>query len=233
MIKKLILLAGLVGFPFGMAHAATFKTVLASTAGVVQAGMTGYSLHLSSGALDNFNSTNTAITGTLTLPAGSTMTVSGITSISSATIAANIARFSQVKIIQVVSYTVAAASATTSTTYVASNLSGSITPQFTSSKILVMVSGQLRALNISVGANGTILRGGSNILVANGMCYPVSAGVVTDGLDFPCSMTYLDSPNTTSSTTYAVGIKAGGATTATWTNQSTTSSITLIEVNGL
>lgn len=157
---------------------------------------------------------------------------SGVVS-SSATTATGIPRFSQIKIVQVVTYTAAASSATTATTFVASNLSGPITPQSTSSRIFIVATGQIRASNVANGAEATLLRGTSNLAAANGMCFPVSAGVVTDGLDFPCTMTLMDSPSTTSSTTYAVGIRGQGGATATWTNQSTTSSLTLIEVNGL
>jgi len=147
------------------------------------------------------------------------------------------------QVIQVVSATDGTQRSTTSSTYVtASNtLSVTITPSSASNKIYLMCT-----INISndIGSGSyatywTIYRGstnlaggGNNATTAN--CF---ASISTDtnlgrfGIYFPSSMSYLDSPATTSATTYQVymGTNTGKA----WINfQNSISSLTAFEIKG-
>tara|TARA_R110000803_G_scaffold203106_1_gene268521 strand:+ start:24 stop:536 length:513 start_codon:yes stop_codon:yes gene_type:complete len=115
-------------------------------------------------------------------------------------------------VLQVVSTTKTDVQSTTSTSFVdVTGMSASITPRSSSSKILVTV-------NVNVGAdnanfiNLTILRGSTEICIGDASS---SRGRVTgmlyeyrnEGNVRPISMQHLDSPNTTSATTYKVQIK--------------------------
>lgn len=134
------------------------------------------------------------------------------------------------KVLQVVTATDSTQRGTTSTTYVtASNtLSVSITPSSTSNKIFILVS---TSFGLPGGADGiaTIFRGSTNLEAGtnNGFAR-VSASV-----GVPVIMSYLDSPSTTSATTYEVRIRETAAVanlSINWNN--TLSSITLFEIAG-
>ena len=125
---------------------------------------------------------------------------------------------------QIIQATYATQTTITSTSYVTTNLSASITPSATTSKILVQVSIPVygpTAQSIST----TIFRGtvsgtnlASDMLAQNYDTYGRTA-----------SMIYLDSPSTTSAQTYTVGVKVSGGTGYT-THSPTTGVITLTEV---
>jgi hypothetical protein len=131
-------------------------------------------------------------------------------------------------VIQVVSANLSTSISTTSGSYVTTGLTASITPQNTTSKILVMVSGA-NIYNGSAAVITTIYRGATNLgtgdLSSLGIWY---AGTGQGGI----VMQYLDSPATTSSTTYTVYFAANGGGTAIFSNQNTLSSITLLEISG-
>jgi hypothetical protein len=88
------------------------------------------------------------------------------------------------------------------TSYSDTGLSGSITPTSSTSKILVLINhGTIRrGGNIYAGANIKLLRGGTDLQVFGS----VVGSIPGDGSDvtFSISHAYLDSPATTSSTTY-------------------------------
>ena len=106
------------------------------------------------------------------------------------------------KVLQVVQGTLSTQTGTTSTSFVTSNLTASITPSATSSKILI-----LAGINISnTGSNdsyATLYRGSTNLGPSNGFVNWYST--VGQG---GAALNYLDSPSTTSATTYAVYIRA-------------------------
>jgi len=142
------------------------------------------------------------------------------------------------KVLQVVSATYSTATAVTGTTYGDSGLSLSITPTSATSKILVMVNQTLRANNssaIAVGAAVKLLRGGTDIYNPNPTGYEIfyvgnfSSGTREDYRLY--SLNYLDSPATTSSTTYKTQIRGTNTTdTATAQVASAVSVITLLEI---
>ena len=119
---------------------------------------------------------------------------------------------------------------TTSTSFVTSTLSASITPSSSSNKILVMCSGgapytdtNSQSLFLTIYRNSTNL---GNSIYGFGRYYGYASSLMT-----PMSMNYLDSPTTTSSTTYTVYFKAGGAYNVQFSNVDRgTSTITLMEI---
>lgn len=150
-------------------------------------------------------------------------------------------------IIQVVQTVKSDTFTTSSTTYVdVTSFSCSITPRYSTSKILVLVDiGGFAPINGGT-SSARLLRDSTEIYSGDG-----SAGVLNQIHDggassgdhyygaFHHGSTYLDSPATTSSTTYKVQIKSNGAFTTVFNrsafdagvyNGRTASSITLMEV---
>jgi len=115
------------------------------------------------------------------------------------------------KIIQVVSFNSATTVTTTSTSYVTTGLTVAITPTLATSKVMIIAG-----LSVATNATGvvpvcTIFRGtvaGTNLAItaASGWGRLYTAGGVIDGT---YGLTYLDSPTTTSATTYTIGFKVG------------------------
>jgi hypothetical protein len=144
------------------------------------------------------------------------------------------------KILQVVQATTTTAMTSTSTSFADSNLSGTITPSATSSKVLVLVSQHLRVYRGSQfqGGSWQLLRGASAILTYNyatsqGFMMIEANGATDTSLVQVGNMTYLDSPSTTSATTYKTQIAVGNTASSGFMRaqgDSLTSTITLIEV---
>jgi hypothetical protein len=117
------------------------------------------------------------------------------------------------KVLQVVQATYATAVNTSSTSYQSTGLSASITPSSTSSKIYINVTQMATIQASDRGAIFTIFRGttsGTDLSSGNsaGISYPYTA---TGGNSrFPINMQYVDSPSTTSSTTYTSAVKSDG-----------------------
>ena len=112
------------------------------------------------------------------------------------------------RVVQIVQSTSTTAFTTSSGSYVATNLSASITPQSTSNKILIFAVGAL-------GGNGsltnfcTLFKNGVNMFGANGMTQDSAGGATSSSSSGV--LCFLDSPATTSALTYAVYIKVSGA----------------------
>jgi len=138
-------------------------------------------------------------------------------------------------VLQVVQGTSTTRASTTSTTYLDTGLSANITPTSSSSKILVIVThnGVLADINANCGVGIAILRGASNIWqISKFIGYYSSSS--SGGPIVNCSGCYLDSPNTTSTTTYktqfAVGQSVSPSGTAVINNNTDGSSIILMEI---
>lgn len=108
-------------------------------------------------------------------------------------------------VLQVVQSVYSTYTTSTSTTFVDSGITASITPSSGSSKILIFLNP-----NVGIFRNATGVHGSINIVRNSTQVYQVdgpklSAGVASDGytiLNTLSCVTYLDSPSTTSSTTY-------------------------------
>jgi hypothetical protein len=133
------------------------------------------------------------------------------------------------KVLQVVMGTFSTPVITSSTSYVDTGLSATITPSSASSKVLVFANvpdahnnSQLSLIHLN------IVRAGTQIIefVKHGDYVGSSASLVTYG----GSTSYLDSPNTTSSTTYKVQFKVGGTGAQYVFLNSSTGTIVLMEI---
>jgi hypothetical protein len=148
------------------------------------------------------------------------------------------------KVLQVVQATTNSAVATTSTSYVDTNLTASITPSSTDSKILVLIS---QVFNVGSSSNGThsigvaIDRGGTTVYEvagSNNQIYGAlghragtGSGGYTEGVA-SISINYLDAPASTSALTYKTQFKVdvNATTNCRSQNYGTNSSIILLEV---
>ena len=133
-------------------------------------------------------------------------------------------------VIQVVNGTSNSGQTTTSTSYVNySSLNLSITPTSSSSKILVII-GPLNVYNGATDANMqiTLYRGATNLGGTNGY-FSYIYGSSSANFSYPTTITYLDSPATTSSTTYGIYGKTSSGTMD-FNNGNGLVSITLLEI---
>lgn len=133
------------------------------------------------------------------------------------------------KVLQVVSAEYSTSTATTSTSYVTTNLTATITPSSVSNKIVVFASLPIQC-PASQNTFVTLFRGtvaGTNLAGANGFAL-VSAGTII--LNESCAISYSDSPSTTSAQAYTIGMKVSGGT-ATAFLSTTTGGITLMEIS--
>ena len=134
-------------------------------------------------------------------------------------------------VLQVVSATYSTATSTTSTTAVTTGLTASITPKFSTSKILIISC--LGDQATSAQANGNSL-----FLYKNGASigqFGSNQGYITSGGGLSIlpsqAICYIDSPATTSSTTYAMYFASRfGSSTATVMYANTLASIILMEI---
>ena len=127
------------------------------------------------------------------------------------------------QVIQVVTATDLTQRSTTSTSFVtgSNTLSVTITPASSSNKIFILVTGE--AWGSGQRTMYTIYRGSTNLGATDGM--------TESRLDWSTlAMSYLDSPATTSATTYQVYFKTNGSTG--YLNNFNTSSITAFEIKG-
>jgi len=129
------------------------------------------------------------------------------------------------KVLQVVTDVFSTETGTTSTSYVAvSGFAATITPSSTSSKILVLCSAS-SYINAADAYLGTIYRGATD-LGTFGRLYSAAGG-----LGGFISFNYLDSPSTTSATTYTYYHKVGSGTGYVSVNNYK-SNLTLLEIAG-
>ena len=137
------------------------------------------------------------------------------------------------KVVQVVQTTITTEFVFSSATYAdATNFNFSITPTNSSSKVLVMMTPHVFIDNYSAGSTqitGKIVRGSTDVFELT-----LAAGY-GQNTGHPYPMIYLDSPATTSATTYKLQVKASSAYNNSRINNSTSytapkSTITLIEV---
>jgi hypothetical protein len=113
------------------------------------------------------------------------------------------------KIIQVVSASTTTAVTIASTSFTDSGLSGSITPTLSTSKILVMImqpAYSYRDANAYV-VESQILRGATQIAFNTRFMRPWATGSTHMEVGYNATFIYLDSPATTSATTYKTQFK--------------------------
>ena len=132
-------------------------------------------------------------------------------------------------VLQVVNATFTAQASTSSTSYVTTGYSASITPKFNNSKIFVVFNGRT---NITAsGINIAFYRGATNITGTTGYVNYVSSGTQQNYT----SLNWLDSPATASATTYTIYFSNSGSGTVQINPNPTAdfpATITLMEIAG-
>ena len=155
---------------------------------------------------------------TVTIPSGCTLNVAGTPGTG----------FTG-RLIQTVQATDASSLSSSSTSYVDTGLSASITPGSTSNKVLVLVSMGVFGADASgsAGAAHKLLRDSTDLIIhsSNGAHSP-SGHIYTAGTSF----SYLDSPSSTSSITYKIQFKSNGGENFV-TDNGSTATMTLLEVS--
>jgi hypothetical protein len=145
------------------------------------------------------------------------------------------------KVLQVVSAVYSTAKTIATTAYTDTDLTASITPSSASSKVLVIVNQQVFQIvsaSLMAGLGMKLLRGATDIFDMSGSDffstqYLRASGASALQLTDVIPMTYLDSPNTTSSTTYKTQSRlenTGSSASSTFQYLGASSSITLIEI---
>lgn len=121
------------------------------------------------------------------------------------------------KILQVVEGTTTTYTTNTTKTYADTNLSASITPSATSSKILVIVTQAgcgVSETSTSLGLEFILLRGATEIAKNTDGIFGYSTVNLQGRNGYTVALTRLDSPSTTSATTYKTQFRlAGGGST--------------------
>ena len=140
-------------------------------------------------------------------------------------------------VIQVVQASNSTSASTTGSTYVASNLTASITPQSTNSKILILINAPIAITQLSAAAYAMGLqlnRNSTAVFTDNAVgdsLYNGEYGNYIGTWKQRTPLIYLDSPSTTSSTTYTLYFAAYQGT-AFVSNSSAIANITLLEISG-
>ena len=132
------------------------------------------------------------------------------------------------RVLQVVQATQSTAVTTTSVSFVTSNLSASITPSSTSSLVLAIYTGTYGGSNGTAETYTALVRGAiGGALLSTTANYANSTPYYSTS-----SKIYLDSPATTSATTYTVGFRSGNAAvTATAQAVNQMSTLILMEIS--
>lgn len=133
-------------------------------------------------------------------------------------------------VLQVVQGSTSTVTNCTSSSFVATSLSATITPSSSSSKVLAVLAGG--DLDCQAGGRqiyATIYRNSTNLGPANGLTslYHDSARSIA-----PASASFLDSPATTSATTYTVYVRGATSSLVQFTSQQSLATLTLTEIAG-
>jgi hypothetical protein len=180
-----------------------------------------------------------AVAGTtvLTLPTTSgTVLTTASTGISASNITTGTLPFAQLpsgSVLQVVQERTSASNVFSGTVYKATNVSATITPKFSTSKILILISGgNWDTQNAGYQAFGTIFRNSTNILTS-GQASFTDVFSPAARLIAPVVLQCLDSPATTSATSYTLYFNSGGGSNIVQYNtQGSTGVIILMEIAG-
>lgn len=128
-------------------------------------------------------------------------------------------------VIQTVSSTSNYSASTASTSFGSTSITASITPKFSTSKILVTITTSFYNSNAFYNGGATIYRNSTNLSPAVYFTAPLDTNI------HPMSVSTLDSPATTSSTTYTLYIKTNNAATTFYVGDSNgATTITLQEI---
>lgn len=133
------------------------------------------------------------------------------------------------KVLQVVTATYATSTSNSSATYADTGLTATITPTSNTSKILVLVfhNGISKSAAVNYQQMSIkVVRASTDILVSSGINYTA----VANDASTAWAASILDSPATTSATTYKTTFNSAGVASVTIQNGNQTSTITLLEI---
>jgi len=130
-------------------------------------------------------------------------------------------------VLQVVNATHSTSATNSTTTYADTGLTATITPTSATSKILILVNQSgVNNDTINSGTSVQLLRTSTSLVV-----FASYFGFGGNGVVMGASACYLDSPATTSATTYKTQFKRGGGSNNAFVqDNSSTSTITLLEI---
>jgi hypothetical protein len=137
-------------------------------------------------------------------------------------------------VLQVVNGTTTSTTSTTSNSFVDTNLTATITPTSSTSKIFVIVSTIIYFTRGSASGGGKLqlVRGATNLITqTDSSLFMTAASVASIESIVQPSVTYLDSPATTSATTYKMQVAANGGTTIYFSWNNNASFLTLMEIS--
>ena len=140
------------------------------------------------------------------------------------------------KVLQVVSAVYSTSTGITTTSYADTGLSATITPTLNTSKILVLISQSITLSGGQVSGGAVkVLRGATDIYTVagtNNQAFLAGETGANSYLGGSFAFNYLDSPATTSATTYKTQGRrnASAASTMTFNADGASSSITLLEI---
>lgn len=131
-------------------------------------------------------------------------------------------------VLQVVNATYSTVTTNSTTTYADTGLTATITPTSATSKILVLVNQSgVNSDTINSGTSVQLLRTSTSLVV-----FASFYGFGVSGACMGASVCYLDSPATTSATTYKTQFRRGGGSGVAYIqDNSSTSTITLMEIS--
>lgn len=155
--------------------------------------------------------------------------INGTGSISGLSNVGGIASAQSGSIIQTVQGTLSSSFSTTSTSYVTTGLTASITPQFSTSKILVIANGCTYYSGGTGASYWTLYRNSTNLEITSGRGF-LELNIPTSNTGQTIGISYLDSPATTSSTSYTVYARTPSANSITLATDGSTATITLLEI---
>ena len=134
-------------------------------------------------------------------------------------------------VLQVVNATYSVLTSSASSVYADTGLTATITPKFSTSKILVLVdqNGVGKNASATIGVDIRLQRSGSTIVNMN--IYAAYTGTAIQNNVGSVSTNYLDSPATTSAVTYKTQFANPGDTSLVFVqNSAETSTMTLMEI---
>lgn len=136
-------------------------------------------------------------------------------------------------VVQVVHNTATGQVSNGGSSYIDTGLSATITPQFTSSKILILVSQPMMFTMATTDSRlgyWNICRG-STQLIEGGSLFDLSYNNEFQSTAFGNNLSYLDTPSTTSATTYKTQMRVSAGTSDIYVGYGSTSgAITLMEI---
>ncbi len=161
--------------------------------------------------------------------------VDGVTIKDGAIAGSFISGLSTGKVLQVVGATSSTEQETTSTSYIdITNLTVSITPSATTSKVLILYTDTTMTNRSSDVSSGNVfiqlLRDSTSIALKEGGFYDAAGGNGTKSLYNGEALIHLDSPSSTSAITYKMQIKASSSTTVKSQYNDNTASIIAMEI---